>query len=327
MNVPIKTTLHTLVMFALVLVAPQLRAAPQEADTYAPENDVASPQQIWANDVDNPRYDPTTGGGLYLLGPRYIVSEDESRATFDWLHETIQASVSGTMWFVAVDYAGDESDTDMAQDEGIAALQEFRVFEVSLEAVQLLDPTDPILQRIGMRLDRTMVSSGTFDPRDNSVEFELWLTGDEGPLPLPMPVQVRGEMHADRLILVGDTGESPDYTRMRFSISASAADFERQDSSVAGTFVQGTAQRAGALGGSRSETNLILTGPVDERAANETGGKRKAARRVADSDASADIDAQARRPENEFDNTDASRRVAPSYDGRKPRPRKEDRDG
>ena len=186
----------------------------------------------------------------------------------------------------------------MAQGAGTAALQDFRVFEASLEAVQLLDPTDPILQRIGMRLDRTMVSSGTFDPRDNSVEFELWLTGDEGPLPLPMPVQVRGEMHADRLILTGDTGESPDYTRMRFSISASAGGYQRQDSGVAGTFVHGTAQRAGSLGGSGSETSLILTGPVGERAANETAGKQ-----------------------------DGARRRAPSYDGRKPQPKKKDRDG
>ena len=296
MNDPIKTTLYSLVMVALIHVAPQLRAAPQEADTDASENDVAPSRQVWANDVANPAYDPTTAGELYLLGPRYIVSEDESRATFDWLYETMQARVSGMLWLTAVDYAVSADGTDVAQAQGSAVLQEIRVFEAELEAVEILDPvTDPIPQRLGMRLDRTMVSAGTFDPRDNSVEFELWLTGDEGPLGIPMPVQVRGRMHAGRLILTGDTGAAPDYTRLRFSISASAAEFEQQDSAAA--FVQGAAQRAGALGGMGSAAGIILTGSVNEPAANETDGEPEAARRT------------------------------PSYEGRKPSLKKQDRDG
>lgn len=316
MNDSIKTTLHTLVVVVLVQVAPQLRAAPQDTDSYAAANNAAPGQPVWASGVARLPYDPTTGGELYLLGPRYIVSEDESRATFDLLYETIQASVSGMLWFTAVDYAGQAKDNDVPLTDGGAALQEIRVFDVALEAVQLRDPTDPILRRFVMRLDRTMVSAGTFDPRDNSVEFELWLTGDEGPLPIPMPVQVRGEMHADRLILTGDTGEATEYTRLRFSISASAGDFEQPDSNVAGRFVHGTAQRARALGGSGSEARMIPTGPVDELAADEPGGEQDGARRVGDDDGAADIDAQSRQPKDELVNSDASRRVAASDEGR-----------
>lgn len=191
-----------------------------------PDANVALEIDAWAEHDSNLPYDPNSGGSLELLGPRYIVSEQQSSATFELLTETLQTRVNGSIRFTAVDFAEPVNDT---QDAGTAALQEIRVFEAAFEAVELLVHTDPILQRVHMQLDTSMESIGTFDAADNSIEFELWLTGEEGPLPIPMPIHVSGEMSSQHLILYGDSGESPDYTRLRFTIAAAVQTNERDE--------------------------------------------------------------------------------------------------
>lgn len=191
-----------------------------------PDANVALEIDAWAEHDSNLPFDHNSGGSVELLGPRYIVSEQQSSATFELLTETLQTRVNGSIRFTAVDFAEPVNDTEVA---GTPALQEIRVFEAAFEAVELLVHTDPILQRVHMQLDTSMESIGTFDAADNSIEFELWLTGEEGPLPIPMPIHVSGEMSSQHLILYGDSGESPDYTRLRFTIAAAVQTNERDE--------------------------------------------------------------------------------------------------
>jgi hypothetical protein len=181
-----------------------------------------------------------------LVGPRYRVSRADSRATFTTIDRVLYTDLRGTIRFTAVDFDLGLPDDAFGGSGTRDALQTVRICEASLEAVQLLDPTDPILERISMRLDRTLTSIGSFNAADGSIEFTLFLTDENGAsLPVPMPVRVSGELQPGELQIFGDTGEENDFARLQFEIHAHAElHGEPQGGQQAGTFVGSTQRRA-----------------------------------------------------------------------------------